>query len=101
MQISNESNWLQTRIDHYFTNSSINMIDNIDRSNEIEIDQELKVPEVISSIYKNNKLCTLTVSLWNCRSFTYEKKCLMNSRDDDIIILNETWDNKLNVSGYN
>mgnify|MGYP003347524152 CR=1 FL=1 len=77
------------------------MIDNIDRSNEIEIDQELKVPEVISSIYKNNKLCTLTVSLWNCRSFTYEKKCLMNSRDDDIIILNETWDNKLNVSGYN
>jgi len=25
----------------------------------------------------------------------------MNSRDDDIIILNETWDNKLNVSGYN
>ena len=25
----------------------------------------------------------------------------MNSRDDDIIILNETWSNKLNVSGYN
>ena len=25
----------------------------------------------------------------------------MNSRDDDIILLNETWNNKLNVSGYN
>ena len=43
----------------------------------------------------------LTISLWNCRSFTYEKKSLINSRNEDIIILNETWDNKLNVSGYN
>ena len=64
-----------------------------------EIDQSLKVSEVISSNDKNNNLCTLTISLWNCRSFTYEKKSLMNSRDDDIIMLNETWDNKLNVSG--
>jgi len=71
-------------------------------SNEIvEIDQESKILEVISLNCKNNNVCTILISLWNCRSFTYEKKSLMNSRDDDIIILNETWDNKLNVSGYN
>ena len=31
------------------------------------------------------------------RSFSYEKKSFINSRNEDIIILNEIWNNKLNI----
>ena len=93
----NDSKWSQGHLDHYFFNLSKSNSQNFNRKNEI--DQGPKVPEVISSNYKNNNVCTLSTPLWNCRSFTYDNKSLINSRDDDIIILNETWDNKFNVSG--
>ena len=70
-----------------------------------EIYQDPLDSEVNSLNFKNNKIKnkfnTIKLCLWNCRSLKYEKRSLLNSRSDDIIILNETWDNKVNVSGYN
>ena len=77
----NKSNWKQRYLNYYSNNLSKNYY-YINK----EIDQEPKILEVMSSNYKNNNLCALTITFLNCRSFTYEKKTLMNSRDDDIIL---------------
>ena len=65
-----------------------------------ETDQNNNNSDVVSSNNKDTIIIPINISLWNCRSFTYEKKSFVNSRND-IIILNETWNNKLNISGYN
>jgi len=66
-----------------------------------ETDQGHKILEEVSITNKDNKINSISVLLWNCRSFTYEKKALISSRNEDIIIINETWKNKPNVPGYN
>jgi len=57
----------------------------------IETDQGQDSLEEISEKDKDKQpLFSLSFSLWNCRSFTYVKKALINSRNEDLVILNET-----------
>jgi hypothetical protein len=89
--------------DYYFKkiiyNKNINIDKNINNYKN-ETDQNNNYSDVVSSNNKDKNINSINISLWNCRSFTYEKKSFINSRNDHIIILNETWNNKLNISGY-
>ena len=43
-----------------------------------ETDQNNNKSDVVSSNNKNTNINSINISLWNCRSFTYEKKSFIN-----------------------
>ena len=81
-------------------NKNINIDKNINNYKN-ETDQNNNNSDVVSSNNKDKNINSINISFWKSRSFTYEKISFINSRNNDIIILNETWNSKLNVSGYN
>ncbi len=91
-------------MNHHFTqnkNKNKNKINNVYNNTNFRggIDQGQNSEEI--PIYdKDNDSNTLSFLLWNCRSLIYEKRSFINSRSEDVIILNEIWENNSNVSGY-
>jgi len=95
-ETSNDRKWKQTITSHYFSQKQkqkqkVYVYSGADQS---------RISEEAPTHDKDNNINTMSFLLWNCRALTHEKRTLINSRTEDVIILNETWENSSSISGY-
>ena len=59
------------------------------------------ITDVEHNTTKKTSTNELKCFLWNSRSINREKSALIKSRMEDILIINETWANIINIAAYN